>query len=381
MSMGVLTAAAEPTTEDVALAHCKEAAELTDTVGHTDERLGSVDEQLAVARRRLQALLADASLSIDVRTEACRQLYLVHRDQSRRLNERVTRSVCAVNDIRRSVGSLIGKSTTELIDTAPSAMCRDLPFERSMVSSVHGVVWIPRKTFFAHREPADTAFERYASTAHIRLADAPFETEVLRSRSATMINSPESDKRTFKELIAASRSSGYVAAPIVSGGQAIGILHADRPAGHGTVSLNDLETLGAFAGCLSLLLESAILADRFHQCTTTLEDEFAELTSELSQLERLSYRIDRPLAVPANATWESFDASAPSTSFLTAREREVLSHLATGATNAQIASALVITEETVKSHLRKISKKLGTSTRSAAVAKFAQLTRKAASFR
>ncbi|WP_281168898.1 helix-turn-helix domain-containing protein [Gordonia aichiensis] len=60
--------------------------------------------------------------------------------------------------------------------------------------------------------------------------------------------------------------------------------------------------------------------------------------------------------------------------FLTPREREVLAQMTTGATNAQIARALVISEETVKSHLKQISKKLGTSTRSAAVARFAQLS-------
>lgn len=371
--------AAESTTDDMAFARCARARELTGTAD-ADDQDSSLDEELTAARQRLHAFLADALLPIDVRTEACRQLYLVHREQSRRLNERVTRSIRAITEVRRGVGSLIGKSTTELIEAVPLAICHHLPFERAMVSSVHGSMWVPRRTFFAHRDPADLEFERYASRARISLADAPFEAEVLRHRSATMVNSPESDKRTFKELIEASRSSGYVAAPIVSGGQAIGILHADRPAGKGTVSSFDLETLGSFAECLSLLFESAILADRLHQSTMSLEDELAGLADELSDLVCSPCPPDHAVALPAFVAVPPTDAAGVQTSFLTAREREVLLHLATGATNAQIAHSLVISEDTVKSHLQKIFRKLGASNRSAAVAKYAQLTKKAAAF-
>jgi DNA-binding CsgD family transcriptional regulator len=45
-----------------------------------------------------------------------------------------------------------------------------------------------------------------------------------------------------------------------------------------------------------------------------------------------------------------------------------MSHVATGATNGQIARCLVISEGTVKSHLKHIAKKLNTSSRAAAVA-------------
>jgi DNA-binding CsgD family transcriptional regulator len=48
-----------------------------------------------------------------------------------------------------------------------------------------------------------------------------------------------------------------------------------------------------------------------------------------------------------------------------------MSHVATGATNGQIARCLVISEGTVKSHLKHIAKKLNTSSRAAAVATYA----------
>lgn len=58
---------------------------------------------------------------------------------------------------------------------------------------------------------------------------------------------------------------------------------------------------------------------------------------------------------------------------LTPREREVLSHLPLGHTNAQIALALGSAERTVRNQLSSIYEKLGVSTRAEAVARCAEL--------
>ncbi|MBA2324323.1 MAG: response regulator transcription factor, partial [Pseudonocardiales bacterium] len=53
---------------------------------------------------------------------------------------------------------------------------------------------------------------------------------------------------------------------------------------------------------------------------------------------------------------------------LTQRESEVLSLMVTGMSNRAIATRLVVGDETVKSHLRSIYRKLGVGDRSGAVA-------------
>ena len=52
---------------------------------------------------------------------------------------------------------------------------------------------------------------------------------------------------------------------------------------------------------------------------------------------------------------------------ITGREREVLVHVANGESNTQIASSLVITEQTVKTHVKRVLSKLGLASRAQAV--------------
>lgn len=55
---------------------------------------------------------------------------------------------------------------------------------------------------------------------------------------------------------------------------------------------------------------------------------------------------------------------------LTAREREVMTWVARGKTNPQIAELLWVAPSTVRKHLENIYAKLGVNTRTAAVASF-----------
>jgi DNA-binding NarL/FixJ family response regulator len=90
--------------------------------------------------------------------------------------------------------------------------------------------------------------------------------------------------------------------------------------------------------------------------TTFLEDSFRDAAPETDEL-----------AAPV-----SVSASGP-LSLLTAREHEVLQLLAEGAANATIAGRLVISEATVKSHVRHILRKLRAANRTEAVVRYRTL--------
>jgi DNA-binding NarL/FixJ family response regulator len=61
-------------------------------------------------------------------------------------------------------------------------------------------------------------------------------------------------------------------------------------------------------------------------------------------------------------------ADADSSRGLSAREAEVMSLIADGQTNGQIAARLFLAEKTVKNHVRRIYSKLGVGNRPAAIA-------------
>jgi DNA-binding CsgD family transcriptional regulator len=53
---------------------------------------------------------------------------------------------------------------------------------------------------------------------------------------------------------------------------------------------------------------------------------------------------------------------------VTPREREILEHIAQGRTNAQVASLLLISPDTVRKHLENAYRRLGVHNRTGAVA-------------
>jgi len=73
--------------------------------------------------------------------------------------------------------------------------------------------------------------------------------------------------------------------------------------------------------------------------------------------------------IQVDASREVADSGGASESArLSAREAEVMSLIADGQTNGQIAARLFLAEKTVKNHVRRIYSKLGVGSRPAAIA-------------
>jgi DNA-binding CsgD family transcriptional regulator len=328
--------------------------------------------QLDDLRQRLEQRIALCPESTDDSAAIAELLISILRVRCELLDDDLSRRARCLSEIRNALGELRGLSPREMIYAAPVVLSREFGFARTMISTVRGSVWLPQHLYIEDEaaDPYSRPFHEFVAHAHIQLADAPLETELIRKRCGAFVPSPKDDKRTFKEIVDVSGCYGYVAAPITVGGRAIGMLHADRPEPDGVVTMDHLDQLEAFAECLAVAFESAVLEERAAQ-------QHVEVENLCANVDELLRRSARPAlwslsgAMPGRRHDAYYQCEHPDVPSLTAREREIMSYVATGATNGQIARCLVISEGTVKSHLKHVARKLKTSSRAAAVAVYA----------
>ncbi|HVE24004.1 MAG TPA: LuxR C-terminal-related transcriptional regulator [Sporichthya sp.] len=153
----------------------------------------------------------------------------------------------------------------------------------------------------------------------------------------------------------------YVAAPIVSGGQAVGILQADCRASGRRLDEMDRDILAAFAVGLRMAMSGSVLHEQLLGTRNRVAALSRDLGATPGEIGEIPVARAGDLAARSGAQeW------LPDT--LTDREFEVLGLIAVGCTNTAIAERLQIAEGTAKKHVIRILRKLGVSNRSEAVA-------------
>ena len=163
-------------------------------------------------------------------------------------------------------------------------------------------------------------------------------------------------------------------------GQVAGFFHADHAPARRRSGLIDRDVLWTFAQGFTLAYERVVLAERFQAQRDRLQAALGSAQELLSspppalELTFDSGEADPGVRGPRPLVPMTGQAPAPGRASraiageeLTEREHDVLRLLAVGATNAQIADQLVISESTVKSHVRHILRKLGAVNRAQAI--------------
>jgi DNA-binding CsgD family transcriptional regulator len=242
-----------------------------------------------------------------------------------------------------------------------------------MISRIEGTRWIPDTLTAA--DGADLDAEEFRGFAdgdvEIPLAHLLLETEMVRRRVPVIVEDARRDPRTFKPLIRVTRSTAYVAAPIVATRRVVGFLHADRLGQESAVAAEDVECIALFADRFGLLLARSVLAERMQHQRSALHVALDGALDTLADLSDADVDVELPAATRRFDAPRPRDASVPRrNALLTARERQVVQLVAAGATNRAIASELTVSVETVKSHVSSIMRKLGATSRAEAVARF-----------
>ena len=247
-------------------------------------------------------------------------------------------------------------------------LCTSLGYGKAMFSVVRGSTWSP--VALAVNPELTGDFHELATAIdgrEISLRDAPREAELVRRRRPYAVDGVDTYRHTYRPLIDLSRPAGYIAVPIVVDARAVAMIHVDRQSD--SLSDTDVHIVGVLAGACASAKERADLRQQISARNEHIDTEVQRLTRTLRHLEQA------PVTMPDLAISELRRAGAasvddttqvsivPRAHTLTAREREVLTLMATGATNAAISRRLCISGGTVKSHVQRIFKKLGVSTR------------------
>jgi DNA-binding NarL/FixJ family response regulator len=156
----------------------------------------------------------------------------------------------------------------------------------------------------------------------------------------------------------------------------IGFFHVDRFGQELPVGPEDRDNLWVFAEHFGLMYERSVLVERLESQRSQLHDLLSDTIVSIDEICAIDMDLARTEPVEATPISSSRSARSPLDSLLTAREREVLELMASGATNNQIARELVVSEGTVKSHVKRILRKLRVDNRAGAVARYLHLLRR-----
>ena len=181
--------------------------------------------------------------------------------------------------------------------------------------------------------------------------------DTVRTDDADMPASPG-----YRELLGCVQ---YFVAPVIAKSRVVALLHVGRRSDDG-ISADDVDVLDAFASAYSLLHERMLNTERVQQQRTSIARAAARLTEQADRIAAAAISFDTEDDTRVEPPTVAADSALAAT--LSDRERQVFERLVLGASNAEIADELVITVETVKTHVKRILRKIGAINRSEAIA-------------
>ncbi|MGQ0631401.1 MAG: response regulator transcription factor [Sporichthyaceae bacterium] len=316
------------------------------------------------------AIRGDASgLSITDRVE---YLELIDRERHRIIDDSLARRRRTISQIHAAFDDLRAFSPPGLLAAAPVRLRRTCGFTRVLVSRIVGSRWVPEQLSSAEPGQLSAGFLAYVDGADIQLAHMLLETEVVRRGKPAFVPDPSTDPRTYKDMVVASQSTSYTVAPIICNRRAIGFFHVDRLGQEQAMTPQDRDNLWVFTEHFSVLFERSVLAERLEAQRSSLRASLLAAADAVDEACAAGIRLARDESRGARGLPV---AAVSAVGRLTAREREVLEMVAAGATNADIARTLVLSEGTVKTHVHHILRKLHAASRAEAVARYVDSAR------
>jgi DNA-binding CsgD family transcriptional regulator len=279
--------------------------------------------------------------------------------------------LAVLDRVQAAIGRLADAGPpSAIVERAPAEAAEALGLGRVLLSRIHDAALVA-ESLHAPDAPGALAALHEESVA---LGYPLLEAEALRRRRPLLVEGGEPGRCAFAEIMG---WRDYVAAPIVLEARVIGFLHGDRAEdpGHGQPAVTELDrdALVRFAEGFALVFERAVLRRRLRVQREELRQVASWADARAGELSDgvIDLTPDRRAAgdVP-----ERPEGDPRLRDLLTRREVDVLEHMVRGETNADIARALVVSEGTVKFHVKNILRKLNASNRAEATSRYMRLS-------
>ncbi|MDT7587875.1 MAG: hypothetical protein QOE32_5425 [Pseudonocardiales bacterium] len=269
------------------------------------------------------------------------------------------------------------ESTAALVEQASIAACV-LGFDRTILSRIEDSAWIPEKVWI-ERDPKWGEEILAVGQANPQMLDRTLvETEMIRRKVGILVHNVQERPAVNRPIADASLSQSYTAVPLIANGDVVGFIHADCYYQQRKLDDFDRRLLSMFAEGVSQALGRTAMMDRLSSIRVGMDQVAGALAAAKDDRVRLGGQAVRPVAPLPGAFlvqrgqsgYDDLFAAGGEGSTLTRREVEVLRLMAAGDTNGRIARRLVISEGTVKSHVKHILRKLGAANRAEAVSRW-----------
>jgi DNA-binding CsgD family transcriptional regulator len=299
----------------------------------------------------------------------------LHQVQRELVEQRLVQRLEALDRVRAALGRLreLGP-VSEILRHSAAELSASAGLDRVLVSQVKDSRLLPVQAHFRDDPDGAEAALESLREAPLALEYPVVETELVRRRRATIV---QSSNQRSRPPIPVGEGLSYVAAPIVLDGAAIGFFHG----AHVERDVESLErdAVWAFADGFAQVFERAVLRRRVREQRRQLHELVAWTDAMAADLSEGAIALEvetepaaaaaRPAALPA----ADVDGSRLA-DLLTRRELDVLRLMARGDSNKAIATELVVSEGTVKFHVKNILRKLGAANRVEAASRYLQLS-------
>ncbi|MDY6998692.1 MAG: LuxR C-terminal-related transcriptional regulator [Actinomycetota bacterium] len=329
-----------------------------------------VELVIAELRRQMESAADDPTRMATICEVALTLQQLTAKQQQAMVEDRIR----ALGSIRQQMQFCGHNDPAGLLRAAAGAACKASGLDRAMVfkheaGRLHAV-----STYFSSDERWAADCQARAEQIAIPLVPGVLEAEVVGRRMPALVFDAQQEPQAYQPIVGMIRTRAYVATPIFVNGQVEATLHLDAYDSGRELDTFDRDIAADLASSIGQALERVLTLQQLLRQRAVLES----LTSRTeAQLRTVAGSGELTNVAMSHLTVQPDQAarSMRSVRNLTRREVEVLQLMSTGATNADIAARLVVAEGTIKTHVKRILRKLNAGNRGQAVAQYTNLMR------